>query len=51
MDQLPIFVTVLNSASGFLRFLLTASKIRPCRSGERNNRTTGKKKLGYYFPR
>ena len=51
MDQLPIFVTVLYSASGFLRFLLTVSKISACGSGGRNNRTTGKEELGYYFAR
>ena len=49
MDQLPIFVTVLNSESGFLRFLLTASKISACRPGERNNRTTGKKRTRLLF--
>ena len=51
MEQLRIFIIVLSSASGFLRFLLTGFKICACRSEERNNRETGKGKQGYYFHR
>ena len=36
MDQLQIFVIVLNSASILLRFLLTRFKISACRLEERN---------------
>ena len=47
MNQLQIFVIVLNSAF-FSCFVLTGSKISPCRSEERN-RETGKEKQEDYF--
>ena len=51
MDQLRTFVIALKSASAFLRFLLTDCKISACRSEERINRGTGKKKQEYSFHR
>ena len=53
MEQLRIFVIVLNSASVFFfsRFLLTGFKIGTCRSEEYNNCAKGKGKQGYYFHR
>ena len=51
MEQLLILVIVLNSASGFLRLLLTGSKVSACKSEKRNNRVTGKGKQGYYLHR
>ena len=52
MDQLCIFVIVLNSTNGFFfSFILTCSKISACRSEEHNNRATGKGKQGFYFHR
>ena len=45
MDQLLIFVIILNSASDFSCFLLTGFKISVCRSEERNNRGMSKKRV------
>ena len=50
MDELRIFVIFLNSAIGFLRFLLTEFKISACRSEERYKRATGKEKTKVVFP-
>ena len=47
MDQLRIFIIVLDFASGFLRFF--GFKISACRSEERNNRVKVKGKQGYYL--
>ena len=51
MHQLRIFNIVLNSAKGFLCFLLTGFKISACRLEQRNNRATGKAEQRYYFHR
>ena len=49
MEQLQIFVMVINTASDFLSFLLTDFKISACRSEELSKRATDKGKQGYYF--
>ena len=49
MDQIQIFVILLNSESGFLRFLFTGFKISAWILEKYNNRATGKEKAGVLF--